>query len=85
MKSLSFSMAYGQEFVCLLIALGFFGLDEVAEILESPFGNDPNDIDLMSYATDLVADLELMHLLWGRSTSQNPSSYHCFYLGRSIL
>ena len=37
----------------------------MAEILESPFGNDPNDIDIIEYASDLVADLELMYLLRG--------------------
>ena len=46
--------------VVFLIAIGFFGLDEVAEILESPFGNDPNDIDLIVYADDLVSDIEQM-------------------------
>jgi putative membrane protein len=44
-----------------LIAIGFFGLDEVAEVLESPFGDDPNDIDLKSYGSNLVKDLELVY------------------------
>lgn len=40
--------------------IGFFGLDEVAEILESPFGNDPNDINIKECGADLMNDLELM-------------------------
>lgn len=46
--------------VMVLIGIGFFGLDEVAEILESPFGNDPNDIDLIVSADDLVNDVEML-------------------------
>lgn len=46
--------------VMVLIGIGFFGLDEVAEILESPFGNDPNDIDLVESADDLVNDVEML-------------------------
>lgn len=48
-------------FAMAFIALGMFGLDEVAEILESPFGNDPNDIDLREYGEGLLQDLELMY------------------------
>lgn len=44
-----------------VVALGFYGLDEVAEILESPFGNDANDIDLEDYGLELMADLELIY------------------------
>eukprot|EP00928_Gymnodinium_smaydae_P033650 TRINITY_DN24044_c0_g1_i1.p1 TRINITY_DN24044_c0_g1~~TRINITY_DN24044_c0_g1_i1.p1 ORF type:complete len:401 (+),score=89.58 TRINITY_DN24044_c0_g1_i1:62-1264(+) len=40
--------------------VGFFGLDEVAEILESPFGDDPNDLDIRAYGEALMQDLELM-------------------------
>ena len=32
----------------------------VAEILQSPFGNDPNDIDLTEAGSVLVDDLQLM-------------------------
>ena len=46
--------------VMVLIGIGFFGLDEVAEILESPFGNDPNDIDLIMSADDLINDVEML-------------------------
>jgi len=46
--------------ISALAALGFFGLDEVAEILESPFGTDPNDIELRVYAGKLMSDLEMM-------------------------
>merc|ERR1719265_1835843 len=44
-----------------LVATGFYGLDEVAEILESPFGNDPNDIDLRDYGQNLLTDIELFY------------------------
>eukprot|EP00747_Dinoflagellata_sp_TGD_P188571 gnl/TRDRNA2_/TRDRNA2_4777_c0_seq1.p1 gnl/TRDRNA2_/TRDRNA2_4777_c0~~gnl/TRDRNA2_/TRDRNA2_4777_c0_seq1.p1 ORF type:complete len:146 (-),score=15.06 gnl/TRDRNA2_/TRDRNA2_4777_c0_seq1:17-397(-) len=47
--------------VTVLAALGFFGLDEVAEILENPFGNDPNSIELKKYGKALMHDLELMY------------------------
>jgi len=47
--------------IASLAALGFFGLDEVAEILESPFGNDPNDIFLRQYGIKLMSDLEMMY------------------------
>ncbi|CAE7535304.1 unnamed protein product [Symbiodinium microadriaticum] len=43
-----------------IAAIGFFGLDEVAEILESPFGNDPNDLDLREYCDALMSDMELI-------------------------
>lgn len=46
--------------VMVLIGIGFFGLDEVGEILESPFGNDPNHLDLMENAQDLVNDVEML-------------------------
>jgi len=49
------------EIMIAVIAMGFFGLDEVAEILESPFGCDPNDIDLASYGRDLMLDLEIVY------------------------
>jgi len=45
-----------------LATIGFCGLDEVAEILESPFGTDSNDIDLTQYGDALMADLEVMVL-----------------------
>jgi hypothetical protein len=32
----------------------------VGEILESPFGNDPNDIDLILNADDLINDVEML-------------------------
>lgn len=47
--------------VTALAAIGFFGLDEVAEILESPFGTDPNDIDLRPHGIALMSDLEMMY------------------------
>jgi len=47
-------------FFTAIATIGFFGLDEVAEILESPFGNDPNDIEIRSYGDALMSDLELI-------------------------
>merc|ERR1719502_127491 len=47
--------------VMMLASLGFYGLDEVSEILESPFGKDPNDIDLSMYGKSLLADLQLFY------------------------
>lgn len=44
-------------FISALAALGFYGLDEVAEILESPFGSDPNDIDLRVDFLVLMKDM----------------------------
>jgi len=46
--------------ITLLVSLGFFGLDEVAEILESPFSSDPNAINLRDFVEDLIRDLDVM-------------------------
>merc|ERR1712194_1003184 len=43
-----------------LIAIGFFGCEEVAEILGCPFGTDDNDIDLKFYGKWLLKDLEVI-------------------------
>mmetsp|Transcript_73563 Transcript_73563/g.142293 ORF Transcript_73563/g.142293 Transcript_73563/m.142293 type:complete len:412 (+) Transcript_73563:115-1350(+) len=43
------------------VTLGLFGLDEVAEILESPFGSDPNDIYLRQHGVKLMCDLEMFY------------------------
>merc|ERR1711881_724716 len=40
---------------------GFFSMDEVGEILESPFGNDPNDINLRRYGRRLLIDLDMVY------------------------
>ncbi|CAE8720588.1 unnamed protein product, partial [Polarella glacialis] len=48
-------------FISLLATIGFFGLDQVAEILESPFGQDANDIQLRDYGESLMQDLEVMY------------------------
>eukprot|EP00930_Biecheleria_cincta_P072135 TRINITY_DN59583_c0_g1_i1.p1 TRINITY_DN59583_c0_g1~~TRINITY_DN59583_c0_g1_i1.p1 ORF type:complete len:397 (+),score=56.62 TRINITY_DN59583_c0_g1_i1:78-1268(+) len=45
----------------VLAAVGFFGLDEVAEILESPLGNDPNDLNLRKYGRKLLVDLSMIY------------------------
>lgn len=47
--------------ITVIPTVGFFGLDEVSEILESPFGRDPNDIDLRQYGVNLVRDLEITY------------------------
>eukprot|EP00929_Paragymnodinium_shiwhaense_P009990 TRINITY_DN11446_c0_g1_i1.p1 TRINITY_DN11446_c0_g1~~TRINITY_DN11446_c0_g1_i1.p1 ORF type:complete len:485 (-),score=109.05 TRINITY_DN11446_c0_g1_i1:373-1827(-) len=63
--SLPFLIVHGTGYltpcVCVLVAIGFFGLDEVAEVLESPFGNDPNDIHLRRYGRKLMEDLSMMY------------------------
>jgi len=48
-------------FISLLATIGFFGLDQVAEILESPFGKDANDIQLRDYGESLMQDIECMY------------------------
>eukprot|EP00928_Gymnodinium_smaydae_P082890 TRINITY_DN66164_c0_g1_i1.p1 TRINITY_DN66164_c0_g1~~TRINITY_DN66164_c0_g1_i1.p1 ORF type:complete len:416 (+),score=49.29 TRINITY_DN66164_c0_g1_i1:113-1360(+) len=52
---------WGTLILTLLATLGFFGLDEVAEILESPLGNDPNDINLRQYGRKLLKDLSMIY------------------------
>lgn len=44
-----------------LVALGYYGLDLVAEILESPFGNDPNDIFLRGFGAELMEDMDMIY------------------------
>jgi len=48
-------------FVAAVVALGFFGLDAVAEVLEAPFGNDPNCIRLRQYGSRLMEDLTMIY------------------------
>jgi len=48
-------------FAMVVIAIGFFGCEEVAEILESPFGTDANDIDLKFFGQALIRDLEVLY------------------------
>merc|ERR1712039_659901 len=47
-------------FIAVLGGIGFFGLDEVGEILDSPFGCDANDIDILKDAMLLAEDLDAM-------------------------
>eukprot|EP00929_Paragymnodinium_shiwhaense_P118320 TRINITY_DN90259_c0_g1_i1.p1 TRINITY_DN90259_c0_g1~~TRINITY_DN90259_c0_g1_i1.p1 ORF type:complete len:429 (+),score=82.61 TRINITY_DN90259_c0_g1_i1:74-1360(+) len=49
--------------VAVLLAVGFFGLDQVAEVLETPFGNSPNDINMRLYGRKLMKDLAMMYHL----------------------
>jgi putative membrane protein len=51
--SLTASCGYFTPVVELAAAFGLFGLDEVAECLETPFGNDVNDYDLGDIAKEL--------------------------------
>jgi hypothetical protein len=44
-----------------LAAIGFFGMDEVSEVLESPLGCDANHIELSDYGRALMADLQLIY------------------------
>jgi predicted membrane chloride channel (bestrophin family) len=46
--------------ITFLVSIGFFGLDEVAEILESPFSTDPNSINLRAYSERLIRDLDTL-------------------------
>merc|ERR1719335_360219 len=46
--------------ITLLMSIGFFGLDAVAEVLESPFSTDPNAINLRAYSERLIRDLDTM-------------------------
>eukprot|EP00747_Dinoflagellata_sp_TGD_P111081 gnl/TRDRNA2_/TRDRNA2_171123_c0_seq4.p1 gnl/TRDRNA2_/TRDRNA2_171123_c0~~gnl/TRDRNA2_/TRDRNA2_171123_c0_seq4.p1 ORF type:complete len:242 (+),score=28.52 gnl/TRDRNA2_/TRDRNA2_171123_c0_seq4:60-785(+) len=51
---------WGTPIVTTVMTIGYCGLDEVAEILDSPFGTDANDIDLVQYAQQLANDLDDM-------------------------
>jgi hypothetical protein len=55
--------------IVLFAATGFYGLDEVAEVLESPFGEDPNDIHLDIFIERLIDDLD--HQYFQRQTILN--------------
>jgi predicted membrane chloride channel (bestrophin family) len=46
--------------ITLLVSIGFFGLDAVAEILESPFSTDPNAINLRDFTDNLMRDIDIM-------------------------
>jgi hypothetical protein len=54
------------EIFVAIIAMGFFGLDETAEMMESPFGVDPNALDLKASGRELMFDMEMMY--HGRNT-----------------
>uniref|UniRef100_A0A7S4IGA4 Uncharacterized protein n=1 Tax=Prymnesium polylepis TaxID=72548 RepID=A0A7S4IGA4_9EUKA len=43
-----------------LIAIAFFGLDQVGAELENPFGTDANDFPLLHMGISLVDDLDSM-------------------------
>merc|ERR1719473_208652 len=47
--------------IMFFVALGFFGLDEAAEVLEQPFGTDPNQVDLNLHAEMFARDVELCY------------------------
>jgi len=46
--------------VCLLAAIGFFGLDQVGAELEGPFGTDANDFPILKMGHSLCNDLDAM-------------------------
>jgi putative membrane protein len=46
--------------ITFMVGLGFFGLDEVAEVLESPFSTDPNAIQLDEFIPIMIRDLDVM-------------------------
>ena len=41
-------IGYGVIPVCFMLALGYFGLDEIGTQLENPFGSDDNDLPIKS-------------------------------------
>lgn len=43
--------------VCALFALGFYGVDAIAEMLQDPFGKSDNDLPIHEMALGLEADL----------------------------
>jgi hypothetical protein len=47
--------------IMFFVALGFFGLDEAAEVLEQPFGTDPNQVDLNFHAQLFARDVEVCY------------------------
>jgi predicted membrane chloride channel (bestrophin family) len=53
--------------IAAFVALGFFGLDELGEILDSPFGCDPNSVNFERHAIYLAEDLDCMweHMMSG--------------------
>jgi len=52
---------WATPFIMFFVALGFFGLDEAAEVLEQPFGTDPNQVDLNLHAELFARDVELFY------------------------
>jgi putative membrane protein len=52
---------WATPFIMFFVALGFFGLDEAAEVLEQPFGTDPNQVDLDVHAEMFARDVELCY------------------------
>ena len=55
-NEVGWTLPYGM----VVIALAFFGLDQVSAELESPFGVDANDFPLMSMGIELADDLDVM-------------------------
>lgn len=60
---------WATPFVTIILTIGHCGLDEVAQILDSPFGCDANDIDLVKYGEKLAHDLDE---LWEWAAESKP-------------
>ncbi|CAE8634379.1 unnamed protein product, partial [Polarella glacialis] len=69
----------------LVVTIGFYGLDEVSEILESPFGNDANDINLREKGSLLLHDLSVIYKGRNRQLDTVFSNEDEFDLGSIML
>ena len=47
-------------FIIFLVALSFFGIDQVGAELEGPYGIDDNDLPLLHMGVSLVDDLDII-------------------------
>ena len=68
---------YGADFhwvtpvLSFLLSLVLLGIDEIAVEIEDPFGEDPNDIDLMSGLRQMDADIStLLYNMHGDTPAQ---------------
>ena len=47
-------------FITFLVAISFFGIDQVGAELDGPFGTDANDLPLLHMGISLVDDLDIV-------------------------